>query len=77
MKYTIGDKVKMKKGGCDFGHPTFLSKHNYVLTIKEYDGIYYLMEEDGGFCYIESSIEGLYIEEVSDPIESRWQILDL
>ncbi len=76
MKYQIGDKVRMKKGGCDFGHPPFLSKHNYVLTIKEYDG-YYRMEEDDACWYLEAQIDGLYVEEVFDPIDNRWEILDI
>ncbi len=75
MKYMIGDKVKMKKG--HFGHDAFFSEHNYVLTIKDYDGLVYSMEEDNFFCYLEASIKSLYVKEVFDPVESRWQILDL
>ena len=75
MKYSIGDKVKMKKGGCDFGHPSFLSKHNYVLTIKEYDGTLYLMYEDY-MWYSESSIEGLYIGEKHTNY-NRFEIMDI
>ncbi len=76
MKYKVGDRVKMKKS--DFGHGAFLSKHNYVLTIKEYvNDNYYFMEEDSYFCYLESSIDSLYVEEVFEPIENRYEILDL
>jgi len=75
MKYKIGDKVKMRKG--HFGHDVFYSEHNYVLTIKDYDGYIYLMEEDEFFWYLEASIKGLYVEEIFDPIENRWDILDI
>ena len=77
MKYKVGDRVKMKKSDCDFGHDAFFSKHNYVLTIKGYvNDSYYLMEEDS-FCYLESSIDSLYVEEIFEPINDRSEILDL
>ena len=38
---------------------------------------YYCIEEDNYFWYLESSIDGLYIEEVFEPIKNRFKILDL
>ena len=75
MKYKIGDKVKIGKNYPDFGHDAFLSKYNYILTVKDLDDSFYFMEEDN-FWYLESSIESLYVEKIN-PIESRFEILDI
>ena len=79
MKYKIGDKIKVKKHGhFDMAQKSFYKKNNYILTIKSFDGFYYFMEEDDAFCYPEYCIDGLHIgEEVFNPIESRFEILDL
>ena len=79
MKYKIGDRVKMKKSAFS-NNDSFLREHNYILTIKSYDGRYYQMEEDPFMSYFSSSIEGLEIKEIKeiyDPILTRWEILDL
>ncbi len=79
MKYKVGDRVKMWKSENDFGHNSFLKQFNYILTIKniDYAGDYE-MEEDTSFMYTEGSIECLEENcKKFDPIESRFEILDL
>ena len=89
MKYNPGQKVivKRQKGIYLREFVKFLERHDYKLTIlhgvlEESVEKYYIkeMQEDSYFRGIlcrESSIEGLYIEEIYEPINSRWEILDL
>ena len=51
-----------------------------ILTIKKDDGLYYRMVENDGWQWSDDMIEELVLidEKIYDePIESRWQILDL
>ena len=77
IKILPGDKVRMEKKEPDFGHNSFFAKYDYVFTIKDFHGCYYCMEEDNSFWYLESSIDSLYVEEIFEPIYSRFEILDI
>lgn len=80
MRYKIGDKVKMKREGWlgPVATRNIDSLPNRVATIKEVlediDG--YRMEEVE-WVWGDDKIEYLVVDEVSKPIKSRWEILDI
>jgi len=69
MKYTIGDKVKIKTTGK-------------IVTVEEVGmlgGHYYKLSETAPFLWAESQIAECSIEEqiLYGPITSRFEILDI
>jgi len=90
MKYKVGDRIKIKEENSFINEcRDLLESVNppYVLTIIEacdkydrndgYCGERYKVKENGQWNWYTDNIEGLYKEEVFDPIESRLDILDL
>ena len=84
MKYKIGDKVKIRiEEYCRPSTRRKLERLHYTVRLKEisyshniYDPLY-MMEEMDTCWWTDSSIIGLVVEEILDPIISRWEILDL
>ena len=83
MKYKVGDRVRIKDNierynGDISSVEFYLKKNNYILTIyaiNEKKG-YYIMQGWQGI-WEESSIIGLYEEIIYEPINNRFEILDL
>jgi hypothetical protein len=75
MKYKVGDRIRVKKkyGYRDDIMETLI-RTNYVLTINRIveSGSYYEMIEENLATWHE-----MYIEDLYDPIENRFEILDL
>ncbi len=79
LKYKPGDKVVVNK---DMDYPPNLVQRlkelNYILTIEKTAGRCYTMEEIG-YLWGDQYIEKLHEEFIDeyDPIESRFDILDI
>ena len=78
MSYNIGDRIKVveNKEYSSKGRKALLELDPpFVLTISKdgNNGYYYVEENDN--CWWDGNIEGLYEE--PDPIETRFELLDL
>lgn len=79
FKYKVGDRVKIKTiYGRKEEVKSYLRKNNYILTIYGINAKRGSYEMDGWMGdWSEYMIEGLYEEPIYDPIQSRFEILDL
>ena len=89
MKYSVGDKVRIKtweeivKDHNVFSlHPASLkylgkNANNKVIKIGHIIGEYCYRENGSEWNWMEYMIEGLEFEKIYKPIENRWEILDL
>lgn len=85
MKYKPGDVVEIKRD-MEYNDEalTLLKETNYILTIisvrperfMSLDGFYKVKEFDF-MIWREEYIKGIYEEPILDPIDSRFEILDL
>jgi hypothetical protein len=78
--YKVGDRVRIRENvlATKSMHDFFSSlEPPYTLIVKEMVGDKYRMEEEDGFLWSDSDIEGICEESILNPIENRWEILDL
>ena len=84
MKYLPGQKVDIRRD-MEYNDEAqhILDEKDYVLTIKtsypepDYNENIYRMEEFEYMIWKEEYIKGLYVEPITDPIDTRFEILDL
>lgn len=82
MRYKVGDKVKIatwKINAFRSGIVKYLKKYcsDNILTVESLDGDWYIMKETKKYFWNDSDIECLVEEYISDPILSRFEILDI
>ena len=83
MRYKIGDKVELSRN-ASYAKDTvpFLEDNNYVFSISKVfpHDLYELCCVNGKHingAWTQDCMKGLYEEILFDPIESRFEILDL
>lgn len=87
MKYEVGDKVVMRVDPIDGSNYNpraldFLKENKYIFTITKiqefsgYNSAHMKETEEMGWN-INTQVKELYVEPITDPINSRFEILDL